>query len=139
MNPWTSSPSPLRAEASLPKIPSRVHAGDRLVKILRPGEAVAAAGQRRGRRAGIEEHGVVAGLRIAEGEDLALRGFLEDEVQRGVTAGGQDLRDAGPDQMHVDGQRGGRGRRRQPPLQLRGRFASPSPSPPSDAGTKIFR
>ena len=44
--------------------------------------------------------------------------FPQDKVERSVAPGGEDLRDAGPDQVHVDGQRRGRGRRRQPPLAL---------------------
>ena len=64
----------------------------------------------------VEQDGVVAGLGHAEREDLAPRGVVEDESQRGVAAVREEAGDGRPDQMHVDAERRGGGGRGEPPL-----------------------
>ena len=99
-------------------MPSRVQAGRERGEDLGAGEREAAV-HALGRRQRVPQHEIVARLAVAEREQLAGRRILQHPVERGVAALGEHPRDADPDEVHVDAERGGRGVRGEQALVAR--------------------
>ena len=82
-------------------MPSRVQTGERLVKIFVPVKLYAPQGS--GTAAVLNRREPDRRLfEIADGKDLAVGSFVQDEVKGMLAPCGQDVDDAGPDRIRQD-------------------------------------
>jgi hypothetical protein len=111
---WVFGRGVVTAECAEPG-PDRGERGEN----LGAGEPVAAGDLGAGIRRGIEEHKIIARFADAEGENLALAGLAQEKVEGVIATLVQGLRDAGPDEVHIDREGRGRGMGGQAGLQAR--------------------
>jgi len=118
-------------------MPRRVQTGVMRTEDLVADESIAAVNAL-SRRRRQQQRDVVATLAVTGSEHFASRGFLQQPVEAVVAGPIEVGRQAGPIQVHIDGDRGGRGpvRRRACSRQISARS---NPAPPNASGTASSR